>query len=159
MVPFQVSALPRTAFAGLFALSDGDLAARNVRRMVVTEKPGFPCRVSLADAEVGESVLLLSFTHQPADSPYRSSGAIFVRETAAEASPAVNEVPAFLRHRLLSFRGYDTEGMMVRAEVSEGTALEEVVGRMFSVAETAYIHVHNAKPGCFNCRIDRAMAG
>lgn len=159
MTPFQISALPRSTFAPLFTLSDAELVARGARRVVVDEKPGYPCRVSLADAEVGESVLLLPFIHQPVDTPYRSSGPIFVRETAEEAQPAVNEVPAFLRHRLLSFRGYDANGMMIRAEVAEGGDVEGVVGRLFSTPAVSYIHVHNAKPGCFNCRIDRAGPG
>ena len=155
MTAFQVSALPYERFADLFALSDEELADRGARRVVADEKPGYPCRVSLADAEVGERLLLLPFTHQPADSPYRASGPIFVREAAVKARPAVGEVPLMLRHRLLSFRAYDAAGMMVGAEVAEGRDLEAVVGRLLAQEGAAYIHVHNAKPGCFNCRIDR----
>jgi hypothetical protein len=152
---FQVSALPFEPFAKLFSLTDEELAARGARRVVADEKPGYPCRVSLADAEVGERLLLLSFTHQPADSPYRASGPIFVREAAVQARPGVGEVPHMLRHRLLSFRAFDAAGMMVGADVAAGRELEAVVGRLLAQEGAAYIHVHNAKPGCFNCRIDR----
>jgi hypothetical protein len=155
MTAFQVSALPRHQFADLFHLSDQELIARGARRVTADSKPGYPCRVSLVDAEIGERLLLLSFAHQPADSPYRASGPIFVREAAQEARLAVGEVPELLRHRLLSFRAYDEAGMMVAAEVAEGQELEGVVSRLFAGNGVAYIHVHNAKPGCFNCRIDR----
>jgi hypothetical protein len=152
---FQISALPFERFADLFALTDEELAARGARRVVADSKPGYPCRVSLVDAEVGERLLLLPFTHQQADSPYRAAGPIFVREAAVQARPAVGEVPQMFRHRLLSFRGYDAAGMMVAAEVAEGRELEAVVGRLLGEDGVAYIHVHNAKPGCYNCRIDR----
>jgi hypothetical protein len=48
---FRFVALPSGKFAPPFAESDAALQARGVRRMIVDEKPGFPCRVSLADAE------------------------------------------------------------------------------------------------------------
>ena len=65
-----------------------------MRRQTVASHPGTPCRVSLVDAAVGETVLLLPYEHQAAPgSPYRSSGAIFVRQGAEQAQPGVNEVP------------------------------------------------------------------
>ena len=87
---------------------------------------------------------------------YRASGPIYVREGARQAIPAVGEVPKLLRHRLLSFRAYDTADMMVGAEVAEGRELEAMVDRLLGDEQAAYLHVHNAKPGCYNCRIDRA---
>ena len=51
---FQISALPLETFAPFFDLDDTALAARGARRYVATKKPGFPCRVSLEDAEEGE---------------------------------------------------------------------------------------------------------
>lgn len=60
---FQFIALPSDQFASLFSQSDTQWQAVGARRMFVDEKPGFPCRVSLADAEVGETVLLVPFTH------------------------------------------------------------------------------------------------
>lgn len=159
MFSFQISALPRERFAELLGLTDRDLAERGARRVVADAKPGYPCRVSLVDAEVGERLVLLSYSHQPAESPYRASGPIYVRESAGEARPGVGEVPQLLRHRLLSFRAYDAAHMMVDAEVAPGERLEEVVNRMFAAGAVAYIHVHNAKPGCYNCRIDRVPEG
>ena len=154
-MPFQISALPAERFQHLFDQTDDALRAHGARRMVVDEYPGFPCRVSLEDATVGESVLLLNHEHQPAASPYQSSHAIFVRERAVEANLQPNEVPDQLKRRLLSIRAFDTEGMMIDADVVEGTDLEHIVERMLANQSVSYLHVHNAKPGCYAARVDR----
>lgn len=154
-VPFQIHALDPKLFIPLFGLPDAELAARGIRRHLVQEFPGTPCRVSLTDALVGEIVLLLPFTHQEANSPYRSSGPIFVRENVARAQPAVDEVPESVRGRLLSVRAYDAEGMMTNADVVDGAELEPCISRCFGDASVAYLHLHNARPGCYSCRVDR----
>lgn len=41
---------------------------------------------------------------------------------------------------------------------AEGRELPAIVARMFADPEVGYIHAHNAKPGCFSCRIERAPA-
>ena len=153
---FRFIALPSESFAPLFTLSDAQLADIGARRMTVPGKPGYPCRVSLADAEVGETVLLLPVAHHDVASPYRGSGPVYVREGATTAQPAVGEIPAMFRHRLLSLRAYDDDAMMVEAEVVEGRALEEAIARRFADARVKYLHVHNAKPGCYNAKVERA---
>jgi len=153
---FRFVALPAEPFAPLFHLGDAELAAQGIRRMIVDEKPGVPCRVSLADAEVGETVLLLPFTHHDVSSPYRASGPIFVREGVASATPSPGEIPLMFRHRLLSLRGYDAAAMLVDAAVVEGTGLEGAVRRMLGQGHVDYLHVHNAGPGCYDCRVSRA---
>jgi hypothetical protein len=155
-MPFRATGLSLSHFEPLFALSDAGLAARGIQRMIVDEKPGFPCRVTLEDAEPGERLLLLPFEHQPAHSPYRASGPIFVRERAAMAFDKKDVVPPVLRGRMLSLRGYDTDDCIVVADVVSGDTVEEAIIRFFERADVRYIHVHNAKRGCFSCRIDRA---
>ncbi len=137
---FQLIALPSERFASLFSQSDAELEAIGARRMVVDEKPGYPCRVSLADAEVGETVLLVPFTHHDVSSPYRASGPIFVRNGATTASPRVDEIPTMFGHRLLSIRGYDAGAMMVSAEVVNGSDLEENIRRLFADENVSYLH-------------------
>lgn len=153
---FRATGLCPSHFEPFFALSDADLAARGVRRVIADEKPGFPCRVTLEDAEPGERLLLLPFEHQPAHSPYRASGPIFVRERAAEAFDVRDVVPPVLRGRMLSLRGYDRDDCIVEADVVSGDTVEEAITRFFTHSEVHYIHIHNAKRGCFACRIDRA---
>jgi hypothetical protein len=153
---FRFAALPYEPFAPLFDADEATLGARGARLVVVEETPGTPCRVSLQDAEVGETVVLVPYVHHDVLSPYRASGPIFVRRGARTASPAPGEVPLLLRHRLLSLRGYDAAGMMVTAEVVQGTELEPALLRMLAEPAVDYLHVHHAKPGCFACRVERA---
>ena len=153
---FRLQALAAGPFQALSGCTDEELARRGVKRMVVDEKPGYPCRVSLADAEVGEVVYLLSYLHHDVQSPYRSAGPIFVRVGAATATPAVNEIPPMFRSRMLSVRAYDGAALMVDAEVVEGQMLEEAIQRMLADSRVSYLHVHNARPGCFNCAVVRA---
>lgn len=150
---FRFKGLPSDQFAPLFKLSDSELEVRGFRRMTVDEKPGFPCRVTLADAEPGEEVLLVNFEHQPAHSPYRSIGPIFVSRAAAAYDG--NDVPPALRGRQLSLRAYDRDGMMVDADVVDGREIEPVLTRLFARDDTDYVHVHNAKRGCFAARVER----
>jgi hypothetical protein len=153
---FQITGLPASRFTPLFALDDEELAARGAVRMVADKQPGFPCRVSLRDAEARETVLLLNYEHLPVASPYRSSHAIFVRQGASDARLAVDEIPQVLQIRLLSVRSFDRGGMMIDADVVPGQELAAAINRMLDQSTSAYLHVHNAKPGCFAARVDRA---
>jgi hypothetical protein len=153
---FRVVGLPIEPFAPLFSLSDAELAKHGARRYTAQHKPGFPCRVSLVDAEPGERVILLPFTHHACKSPYQSSGPIFVREQARPAILNVGELPQVVRGRLLSIRGYDVDGLMVDADVAEGSELERHIQRFFTDSRIAYLHLHNARPGCYSCRVERA---
>lgn len=157
MASFQVIGLPAESFTSLFALSDAQLATRGARRVIADANPGYPCRVSLADATVGEELLLLPYEHQPADSPYRASGPIYVRRHAQAYTPAPDEIPEAIRRRLLSLRAYDAEHMMIGAAVCEGAQVATEILQQFSNPQVAYIHLHNARPGCFACRVERVM--
>lgn len=155
MTNFMLKALPDSQFSHLFAMSDSELRSRGAVRMIVDEKPGYPCRVSLEDAEPGEEVILLPYQHHKTDSPYQASGPIFVRKGVKSANPAMNEIPVMLHHRLLSLRGYDKNGMMISAAVAEGKNLKEQLHQTFENNDVIYIHIHNAKPGCYNCVAER----
>lgn len=153
---FQITGLPLSQFSHLFALSDEELAHQGAVRVTADERPGFPCRVSLEDAEVGEKLLLLNYEHLPVATPYRSRHAIYVRESATEAQLAIDEVPQQMRPRLLSLRAFDSQGMMKAADVVPGTAVEKLIEQMFDNPAIAFLHVHNAKWGCYAARVDRA---
>ena len=153
---FQITGLDAEQFRELYGLDNGALASRGVERYVADAKPGFPCRVSLVDVEIGETALLLNFEHQPADTPYRSSHAIFIREGAETAKLAKNEVPEMLKLRTLSVRAFEGNGMMLDAAVVDGENLEGLIQRLFDNANVEYLHVHNAGRGCYNAAIYRA---
>jgi hypothetical protein len=132
------------------------LAAKGVRRYRVDTYPGFPDRIEMRDASIGQTVLLLNHICQPADTPYRASNAIFVREGAETTYVGLDEVPEAMRSRVLSLRAYDAHGMMIDADIIEGSNVESLIGRLLENPEAAYIHAHNAKRGCYSGRIDRA---
>jgi hypothetical protein len=156
---FRITGLPVEPFIPFFGMSDEELLARGARRVVAKAEDAplmQPCRVSLRDSEPGEVSILLHHPHHVAPtSPYRASGPIFVREGVVETASFVNHVPEQQLKRLLSVRAYDAAGIMVDAEVAEGTELEALIERMFRRDDVAFLHAHNAKRGCYSCRIDR----
>jgi Protein of unknown function (DUF1203) len=152
---FQISGLKFAEFAPLVGLSDVQLEALNVRRVVANRYPGFPCRVSLVDAQPGESVLLVNYEHLPVASPYRARYAIYVRESASDARVARDEIPPVLHKRLLSVRAFSAAGMLLDADITEGAALVHTIDRLLAPVQVAYLHLHNARPGCFAARVDR----
>lgn len=153
---YVISGLPFQPFQALFGLNDAELRGRGMARMTADSKSAFPCRVSLEDAQPGETVLLLSWQHLGGDTPYRACGPIFVREAARTQACVRNAIPEQQRGRLLSVRAYDADGRMRHAEVAEGTVLEELITYFFDDAGVAFMHVHNARRGCYACRVDRA---
>lgn len=153
---YVVTGLSPEPFTALFGQSDAALAEAGVIRMTVDKKPGFPCRISLEDAEPGETVLLLNHEYLDADTPYRGRHAIFVRETSRPAARFDSQIPEQLRIRLLSVRAFDADGMMRDAEVAEGTELESLITRFFADPQVSFLHVHNARRGCYAARIERS---
>ncbi|TRW16883.1 DUF1203 domain-containing protein [Glacieibacterium frigidum] len=149
---FRILALDPAPFVPLFALSDAELAARDIVRATATSDTGFPCRVSLADAATGEELLLLNYEHLPVASPYRSRHAIYVGRHAVRAEPAPGSVPPYIERRLISARAFDAAGMMTRADVVEGAAVAETLDAWLNDASTAHVDLHSARPGCFLAR-------
>ena len=152
---FQISALNIDQFSHLFGQNQEALAKQGIQRIVVDNKPGFPCRVSLRDAEVGEKVLLMNYEHQSKPTPFRSSHAIFVREWASQAIPDRNEVPEMFRHRLLSVRAFDASGMMIDADVIDGEHLEPLIEQLLANKSADNLHLHNARLGCYAALVER----
>ena len=97
---FRISGLSPEPFRHLYGLSDAEFAEHGAKRYVVDTATGYPDRVEMRDASPGETVLLLNHVSQPADTPYRASHAIFVREGAEETYDRVDEVPDVIRLRL-----------------------------------------------------------
>jgi len=156
---FVISALSADAFRPLFDLADEELAARGVLRRTANAKPGFPCRLTLEDAEPGESVLLLNYEHQPAETPFRAAHAIYVRERAAPPQTVryVDEVaPVMAARSHMSLRAFDESGMMVDAELAPRAELKPTIERLLGQPNVAYLHAHYAGAGCYAARIDRA---
>ena len=153
---FRITGLDAGSFEHLFGLSDEDLARRNAKRYVADEKPCFPCRVTLEDADLGETLLLVSHAHQTSQTAYASKGPIFVRERHAPRAEWLDEIPEQLRVRLISLRAYDRDGMMVDADVVDGKELKPLIERFLASEAVSFLHAHFARRGCYAALIERA---
>ena len=153
---FRISGLSPEPFRHLYGLSDAELSRQGVKRYVADKRPGFPDRVALRDVEIGERVLLLNHVCQPANTPYRATHAIFVREGAETPYDRVDEIPEAMKARTLSLRAFDADHMMIDADLAEGDQAEPLIRRLLGNPEVAYIHAHYAKRGCYAGKIERA---
>jgi hypothetical protein len=153
---FRVRGLDPAPFRHLYGLSAAALVDHGVVRRIADAQPGYPDRIEVRDVTPGESVLLLNHTHQPANSPYRASHAIFVREGAETPLDLAEALPEALLVRPISLRGFDLAGMMVDADLADGSGLEPAIVRLLSNPEITYLHAHYARPGCYAALIERA---
>lgn len=152
---YIVKGLEPAPYRHLVRLSDEELASRGVVRMSVTENSSFPCRVSLTDREIGESVFLINHVSHDVSNPYRASHAIFVGEDVEAAAKYIDKVPPVFARRILSLRGFDEDGMMADAILAEPGGAEEGIVQLFANPVIHMIHAHNAVRGCFSAKIER----
>ena len=150
---YRISGLDPAPYKPLFELSDDDLAKLGIVRMTVTQKPSFPCRISLVDRDIGEEVLLLNHVSHDASNPYRAAHAIFVAD--AEQAEFVDELPPVFQTRILSLRGFDKDGMMADAVLAQPGEAEGAIRKLFENPKIETIHAHNAVRGCFSAKIER----
>jgi hypothetical protein len=152
---YRVRGIDPAPYKPLFGLADHELARLGVVRMTVSAKPSFPCRVSLTDREIGESVLLLNHVSHDVANAYRASHAIFVAEGEETAAEFIDEVPPVFQTRVLSLRGFDAEGMMADAILTQPGEADEGIRKLFENPAIETIHAHNAVRGCFSATIER----
>ncbi|HEY4581375.1 MAG TPA: DUF1203 domain-containing protein [Lysobacter sp.] len=152
---FRVIGLDPASFAHLYGLDEAALARHGAVRMHATRPHAMPGRVRLRDLAPGEAALLVNHVHQPADTPYRASHAIFVEEGAMAPRTVEDRLPAALARRLLSLRAFDSAHMMVEADVAEGAVSRDLVMRFLDDPRVAYLQAHFARRGCYAARIER----
>ena len=152
---YRIKGLDPAPYRPLFGLTDAELAARGVVRMTVSKKPSFPCRVSLTDRDIGESVLLLNHVSHDVAGPYRASHAIFVTEGEEQAAEYIDQVAPVFETRVLSLRGFDSDGMMAEALLTQPGEADAGIRKLFENPRIEVIHAHNAARGCFSARIER----
>ncbi|MES2121129.1 MAG: DUF1203 domain-containing protein [Pseudomonadota bacterium] len=144
---YRITGLDPAPYKPLFGLTDEELAKRGAVRMTVTR------RVSLTDRDLGEQVLLVNHVSHDVANPYRASHAIFV--TDADRAEFVDEVPPVFETRILSLRGFDKDGMMADAILTQPGEANAGIRKLFANPEIATIHAHNATRGCFSAKIER----
>ena len=153
---YRITGIDPTPYRHLYGLSIDKLAECGAVRMTVDSAPGFPCRVSLTDRAVGETVLLVNHVSHDVANPYRASHAIFVTEGAEEGAVFVDAVPPVFETRILSLRGFEGDGMMADAVLTQPGEGDAAIRKLFANPAIAVIHAHNATRGCFSARVERA---
>lgn len=151
---YRITGLDPAPYKPLFGLSEHELSERGIVRMAVTD-PTFPCRISLTDRELGESVLLVNHVSHDVANPYRAAHAIFVTETEQAPAEFVDRIPPVFEKRVLSLRGFDRDGMMADAVLAQPGEADARIRKLFDNPEIETIHAHNAARGCFSAKIER----
>ena len=151
---YVVRGIDSAPYRHLFGLSDEELGEHGVVRMTVSS-PTFPCRVSLTDRAIGEKVLLINHVSHDVANPYRASHAIFITEGAEDPAEYVDQVPPVFEPRILSLRGFDSDGMMAEAMLTQPGEADAGIRKLFENPEIEMIHAHNATRGCFSAKIER----
>jgi len=147
---YRIAGLDPAAFAD----SEQMIAAGAIR--VTADKPNaFPCRITLEDAEPGESLLLLNHLSADVATPFRASHAIYIREGAREASLYADVMPAFISSRATSLRGFDAAGMMREAFLAAPGEADAGTRRLLERKEISHVDIHTAAWGCFLARAER----
>ncbi|MEE4154930.1 MAG: DUF1203 domain-containing protein [Erythrobacter sp.] len=155
MIDYVIEGLDPAPFQPLFGASEAALRERGAMRMAVTEHAGFPCRITLEEACVGASVILLNHVSREGSTPYRAAHAIFVCEQACAAARFENRLPPVMAARVLSLRGFDEAGMMVDAVLTQPGEAEAGLAHLFANDAVVEVDVHNAVRGCFSARACR----
>lgn len=152
---YRISGLNPADFSHLVGQSDDVLAAHNAKRVTASSKPGYPCRITLEDAEPGETLILMHHVNHDVATPYRSAYAIYVREKAASAAHHVDALPPVFLGRPLAFRAFDAEGLLRNARLAAPGEAEAAIAALFDDPVIAYLDAHNAAYGCFAARVER----
>lgn len=153
---FKIQGLKADPYRHLYGMSDEQLEAYGVKRYICDNTPGYPDRIEMRDAEIGETLLLVNHTSMDKQTPYKATHAIFVREGAEKSFNAENSVPSVMYNRLISLRAFDKQGMMVDAEIAKGDDIKTTIDKMFNDGNVEHIDAHNAIRGCFSGKITRS---
>lgn len=152
---YRIAGLDPRQFEPYFAMSEADLSGRRALRTVAKANRGFPCRVSLRDADEGDELLLVNHVNHEVETPYRNAFAIYVRKDASEAAEYVNECPPVFEGRPIALRGYDADGMLADARLALPGEADPAIRALLENPVIAHIDAHNAAHGCFSARIER----
>lgn len=152
---YRIAGLRPELFSSLIGADAATLAAHRAVRVTAGGKPGYPCRITLEDAEAGESLILLHHVSHDAATPFRASHAIYVREGAAAAAEYRDTLPPFFAGRPLSLRGFDACGMLHAARLAMPGEAEGAIRALLDDPAVEQVHAHHAAYGCFLARITR----
>lgn len=153
---YRITGLSPEPFVHLIGASEDVLAQAGATRVTASADKSWPCRVSLNDAKAGESLILLNHISHDVATPYRSSHAIYVAESAeAAAAEYTDQIPPVFEGRPMAFRAFDAGGMLRNAALALPGQADAKIRELFENDDIAYIHAHNAAHGCFSAKVER----
>ena len=152
---FIIKGLDGRAFCDLYGLTDNELREKGAIRIHVDEYPCYPDRITLRDIPVGETEILWNHTYLDTDSPYRGSHAIFIWEGQSQRGVYRDTIPEVMQKRMMSLRGFDGRDMLIEATIAQPGEVREHILSLFKNDQVDFILAHNARQGCFSCRIER----
>lgn len=152
---YKIRGIDPAPYRHLVGASEAELAEAGAVRVMAACSPGYPCRASLVDAEIGETLILINHVSHDVETPYRSAFAVYLRESAEEPAEFVDQLPPVFDNRPLSLRAFDSDGMLANAALAMPGKAEESVHALLADDNIAYIDAHNAAQGCFAARIER----
>ncbi|WP_417621884.1 DUF1203 domain-containing protein [Parasphingorhabdus sp.] len=152
---YQITGLSPAIAKPFAGASEAQLSALGAIRITATSKPGFPCRISLEDANVGDELILFHHISHNVDSPYRSAYAIFARTGLSEAAQYTDIVPPVFQGRSLGMRAFGRDALLKTASLAAPGYADGAIRALFELDEVGYIDVHNAAHGCFVARVER----
>jgi hypothetical protein len=153
---YRITGLSPESFADLIGQDAATLAQYGAVRVTAATKPGYPCRITLEDAEPGETLILLNHVSHDVATPYRSAYAIYIREVATKTAMFGDELPPVFANRPMAFRAFDAGGMLRNAALALPGEADAKIRALFDQAEIAYLHAHNAAHGCYSAKVERA---
>jgi hypothetical protein len=148
---YRIAGLDPAAFADTEAL----IAAGAVRR-IADSANAFPCRVTLEDAQPGDSLILVNHVSADVETPFRASHAIFVREGAAGAAQYRDRMPPLVDRRTTSLRAFDSEGMIREAVLAAPGEADMHLRALLDDDAIDHVDIHTASWGCFLARAERS---
>ena len=149
------------AIAARFRATQTDDRGNALRRMTATDDSGFPCRVCLRCAEVGEEVLLGSYDLPRPRGIYWTPSPVFIHAEACVPYVADGALPEIVRRNtIVSVRAYDAQDMVLYdlGRIGCGSDIDDALATALDDPRTVFVNIHTARPGCMLCRVEKLNA-
>ena len=146
----------RTEDAERFRRAEKDDFGHRIQRLTLDR--AYPCRHCLREASAKNGVLLLAYQAPKPQSVYGQPTAAFLCAHACERFEQPNTIADIVNNRLVSFRAFRDDGMMIydANRIGEGGNYDPIVRMILDRNDVAYVNAHTAKAGCMLCHIERA---
>lgn len=125
------------------------------RLAIRTPDRGVPCRHCLRITQPGERVIALAYRPFDPGGPYAEVGPIFVHAQPCRSYGEDDRFPEDFRKRVLALRGYNNEGTIEEALLSEAGDPESSLDTLFANERVRFVHVRNPAWGCYDFQVER----